>query len=76
MPTEAQQRAWMAQWHGAREALRAQRAADIRALSDADALAAADALLSLGRLAPVSESRRTSSGLVRQQAIFHGRATR
>ena len=76
MPTEAQQKAWMDQWRRASEALRAQRFAEIRGLSDADALAAADSLLSIGGLGPISESRRTSSGLTRQQALFHGRAAR
>jgi len=74
MPTEQQQRIWMAQWTEARHALRAQHADEIRALSDDRALAAADALLSIGSLAAVSESRRTSSGLVRQQALLHRRA--
>jgi len=71
MPTESQQRAWMAQWREARQALRAQRDDEVRALSNERALAAAEALLSLGPLAALPESRRTSSGLVRQQALFH-----
>ncbi len=74
MPSETQQRAWMAQWNAARTALRAQRATELRALSNERALAAADALLSIGTLAPVSENRRTSSGLVHQQALFRRRA--
>jgi hypothetical protein len=73
MPTQ-QQRIWMAQWTEARRALRAQHADELRALSNDRALAAADALLSIGSLAAVSEGRRTSSGLVRQQALLHRRA--
>ena len=74
MPTETQQRAWMAQWNEARHALRAQRAVEIQALSNERVLAAADALLSIGPLAALSEGRRTSSGLVRQQALFRRQA--
>ena len=74
MPTETQRRAWMAQWHEARHALRAQRAVELQALSNERALAAADALLSIGPLAALPEGRRTSSGLVRQQALFRRQA--
>jgi hypothetical protein len=75
MPTETQRRAWMAQWNAARPALQAHHEGEIQALSNEGALAAADALLSVGTLATVSEARRTSSGLVRQQALFHRQAT-
>jgi hypothetical protein len=37
------------------------------------ALAAADALFSIGALVEISDDRRTSSGLVRQQALLHRR---
>jgi hypothetical protein len=74
MPSETQHRDWMAQWNAARSALRAQRASELRSLSNERALAAADALLSIRTLAPVSDSRRTSSGLVQQQALFRRRA--
>jgi len=74
MPTETQQRAWMAQWSEARHALRAQRAVELQALSNERALAAADALLSIGPLAALPEGRRTFSGLVRQQALFRRQA--
>ena len=70
----SQQRAWMAQWRAARGALREQRARELRALTDASALAAAEALLSTAIFTGPSESRRTSSGLVRQQALLHHRA--
>jgi hypothetical protein len=73
MPSEADQRRWIAQWTAARSALRAQRAAELAALSDEQALAAADALLSIGQLADMAPARRTSSGLVQQQALLHRR---
>jgi len=74
MPTEPQQRAWIAQWSAARIALRAQRARELCAMTDRAAVAAAEALLSTGFLAGVPDSRRTYSGLVRQQALLHRRA--
>ena len=74
MSTETQQRIWMAQWNVARRALRAQRSVELQALSNERALAAADALLSIGPLAALPEGRRTSSGLVRQQALFRRQA--
>ena len=70
----SEQRAWMAQWRAARRALREQRASELRALTDTSAQAAAEALLSTDVLTGASESRRTSSGLVRQQALLHHRA--
>jgi hypothetical protein len=73
MPSDTQQRGWMAQWSAGRTALVAQRASELRALSNEGALAAADALLSVGMLTTLSDRRRTSSGLVHQQALFHRR---
>jgi len=75
MPSETQQRAWMAQWNDARQALQAQHDGEVQGLSNEDALAAADALLTIRNLEAVSEGRRTSSGLVRQQALFRRQAT-
>jgi len=66
-----QQRAWMAQWRASQGALREQRVRELRAMTDQTALAAADALLSAVFLTGPADSRRTSSGLVRQQALFH-----
>jgi hypothetical protein len=74
MLPETQQQRWMAQWHAARAALRAQRETELAALSDEQALAAADALLSIGDAVGLPAAPRTSSGLVRQQALFHGKA--
>lgn len=62
----------MAQWRAARAALCAQRANELAALSNEQALAAADVLLSIDLAGALPEARRTSSGLVRQQALFHG----
>ena len=53
MPTDQKQRVWISQWNAARIALRAQRASELRAMTDRAALAAADALLSTGFLADV-----------------------
>jgi len=71
LPETLQQR-WMAQWRAAGAALRAQRASELAALSNEQALAAADALLSMDLAAALPEGRPASSGLVRQQALFHG----
>jgi hypothetical protein len=43
-------------------------------MTDVAVLAAAEALLSTGYVAAVPNSRRTSSGLVQQQALLHRRA--
>jgi hypothetical protein len=73
MPVTPQQSAWMAQWRAAQDALREQRARELRAMTDRSALAAAEALLAVEFLTGTAESGRTSSGLVRQQALFHRR---
>jgi hypothetical protein len=70
---ESLQQRWMAQWRAALAALRAQRANELAALSNEQALAAADVLLSIDLAAALPEARRTSSGLVRQQALFHSK---
>jgi hypothetical protein len=70
----AAQKAWMAQWRAAGVALAEQRKHELRAMSAGEALAASEALLSLALLIPLSPSRSTGSGLVRQQALFHRRA--
>jgi hypothetical protein len=74
MLTESQHRAWIEQWRAARIALSIQRGAELRAMTDIAVLAAAEALLSTGYVAAVPNSRRTSSGLVQQQALLHRRA--
>ncbi len=75
MPSAAEQRRWIAQWQAARGALRAQRAAELAALSDDEALAAADALLTVAAIVDLATASRVSSGLVQQQALFHRKAT-
>jgi hypothetical protein len=68
MLPDTQQQRWMAQWRAAGAALRAQRASELAALPNEQALAGADAVLSIDLAAALPEARRTSSGLVRQQA--------
>jgi hypothetical protein len=75
MPSETDERRWIAQWQAARPALRAQRATELAALSDDQALAAADALLTIAAVAGLPPAARASSGLVQQQALFHRKAT-
>ena len=65
--------AWMAQWRGAAVALAEQRARELRALTEEDARAAIVALLDLGASLPISPERERTSGLVIQQALFHGK---
>jgi len=74
MPSETDERRWIAQWQAARAALRAQRATELAALSDEQALAAADALLTVASSAGLPPAARASSGLVQQQALFHRKA--
>jgi hypothetical protein len=74
MPTDAEQRRWIAQWRAAGDALRAQRARELAALSDEEALAAAETLLTVADAAGLPPVQRTSSGLVQQQALFHRKA--
>ncbi len=68
------QQLWIRQWRGASVRLAEQRKRELREMSAQQALAAADALLSLAPLVALHPSRRTGSGLVRQQALFHRRA--
>jgi len=75
MPSETDQRRWIAQWQAARAALRAQRATELAALSDDQALEAADALLTVASSVGLPPAARASSGLVQQQALFHRKAT-
>jgi hypothetical protein len=70
------QREWLRQWESAGPALAEQRKKELRELSVSQALAASDALLSLAATAALDPSRRTHSGLVEQQALFHRHARR
>jgi hypothetical protein len=65
--------AWVARWREAGLALAEQRARELRGMTEAQALAAIEALLSLALVLPLSPSRLTDCGLVRQQALFHRR---
>lgn len=62
---------WLEQWTSAGPALAELRRQRLRALTESQALAASEAVLSLATLGPVSPRRRTHSGLVTQQALFH-----
>lgn len=73
-PSPAQR--WLAQWRAAGPALAEVRRRELRALTDEEALRAADALLSLAESMPLASERQTTSGLVAQQALFHGRRER
>ena len=68
-PAEA--RRWLEQWTSAGPALAEFRKRSLRELTESQALAASEAVLSLATLSPVSPRRRTHSGLVTQQALFH-----
>jgi hypothetical protein len=65
---------WVERWKAAAEALDVQRRLRLRLMSEAEALAAAENLLSLVDTVALDPARRTSSGLVEQQAILHGRS--
>jgi hypothetical protein len=74
MPLERDtEREWVRQWRDAAVSLAEQRQKALRQLTDQQALAASEALLSLVTTVTLSPSRRTSSGLVQQQALFHRR---
>ena len=67
-PTEAQQRAWMAQWHAAAAALARVRQAEVEQADLARvALDLEDACLASARAAHGS----VTSGLIAQQRAFH-----
>jgi hypothetical protein len=61
---------WARQWSEAAGALEEQRRSELRALTPNRALAASDALLSLASPGDLS-GRRSHSGLVEQQRLFH-----
>ena len=71
MSRETFDRAWMAQWRHAAVALAAQRAHELRALTDEQARTAMAALLDLGASLPIPPEREKTSGLVTQPALFH-----
>jgi hypothetical protein len=65
---------WVEQWKAAAESLADRRRRDLRLMSEDEALAAAENLLSLVETVALNPARRSSSGLVEQQAILHGRS--
>jgi len=72
-PEAATQREWLRQWSGAGPALAANRREELLHLSDESALGASEALLSLVTTVTLNPRRQRWSGLVEQQALFHGR---
>jgi hypothetical protein len=70
-PSAEAERSWLKQWRAAAVALERQRRDELRALSAEKALAASEALLSLADPGRLSDLRRSHSGLVEQQALFH-----
>ncbi|MGH9366132.1 MAG: hypothetical protein ACRD3M_00470 [Thermoanaerobaculia bacterium] len=68
------ERKWLRQWESAGPALAEQRKRELRALSERAALASSEALLSLATTVPLNPIRRSHSGLVEQQALFHRRS--
>lgn len=69
----ASQYEWLRQWTDAGPALAAHRREELLNLSDERALIASETLLGLVSTARLSPQRLNSSGLVEQQALFHGR---
>jgi hypothetical protein len=65
------QKKWAQQWKHAAVMLAEQKRKELREMTPKQALAASDALLQIGASSELSPSRRTSSGLVEQQALFH-----
>lgn len=74
-PTRDEQRAWLAQWAGASMALREQHVKELQNMSNERALAASEAVLSLADPSAIRPARRSSSGLVAQQALLHRRVS-
>lgn len=74
--TEAELGAWMEQWRSAGPELEEQRARELREMTDEQARVMTDAVLDLGARAPILPDRRQWSGLVVQQALFHGKRSR
>lgn len=63
----------MAQWRSAAKELEEQRVQELREMTGEAAQAATLALLELGGRVPIDPERWNHSGLVEQQALFHGR---
>jgi hypothetical protein len=69
-PTAAQQRAWMAQWRSAAVALERVR---VDEMLRADLGSIARDLEDVSLVAAPDRARATTSGLIAQQALLHGR---
>jgi nitroreductase len=64
-------RQWLEQWKRAGVELARERKRALRGMTDDEALAASEAVLALADPSKLSSSRRETSGLVEQQALFH-----
>ncbi len=62
---------WIKQWKRAETALAQQKKKELQEMTPEQALAASEALLELGADSRLNPTRRISSGLVEQQALFH-----
>ena len=69
--TRQLQEIWVGQWRHAATVLARQKRKELREMTSEEALAASDALLEIGASSELSPSRKTNSGLVEQQALFH-----
>ncbi len=72
-PTLKQQRQWMEQWRHAAVALTEVKRDELANMTDEQAWQKSDRLLSL---APFYRRRTRTSGLVKQQALFHKHRTK
>jgi hypothetical protein len=68
--SESAQAEWMRQWLVAAQVLADDRRARLARLTRKEGLAYSEAVLSLAGSTPVNVARRTTSGLVEQQAFF------
>jgi hypothetical protein len=71
--TRDAERAYIKRWVETGNLLEQRRWQELRALDDRRALEAADYLIDAALKVPLPSARRTSSGLVEQQALFHRR---
>ena len=71
-----EERRWIKQWRLAGPALARIKRQELRAMTDAQALRASNRVLSLASYLPRSPRRRSTSGLIQQQALFRRQAQR
>lgn len=69
--TLEEQRAYVQGWKETGRILEEIRWRELREIDDRAALVATDSLIEIGAMTPISERRRSWSGLIEQQALFH-----